>query len=225
MHDDLYERICNWSYVYLLCMYDDYMVIYGTWISIPKPTSKRLLKETRVPLPPDPIDAPKRHFVFEKLTPKPSKTNSTQKAWICLVFFFEKKHVNSNTNSRLFYRNHGRFTYMYHKNLQFMLANIPFPRILGPMFFNVAPKNLSSETVHRPSDGGSLGGFGFEGEVTSFGGTLVRVSGVAATANQPTCPRIRYTPEKLNGWNLRKLLKWGLVPIIFFSKWFVGEPR
>lgn len=77
-----------------------------------------------------------------------------------------------------------------------MLANIPFPRILGPMFFNVAPKNLSSETVHRPSDGGSLGGFGFEGEVTSFGGTLVRMNGVAAMANQPTCPPGSGTPLK-----------------------------
>ena len=40
--------------------------------------------------------------------------------------------------------------------------------------------------VHGPSDGGSLGGFGFEGEVTSFGGTLGRMNGVAAMANQPT---------------------------------------
>ena len=54
------------------------------------------------------------------------------------------------------------------------------------MFFHIASKeSLPSETTTTfmaPSDGGSLGGFGFEGEVTSFGGTLGRMNGVAAMA-------------------------------------------
>ena len=54
------------------------------------------------------------------------------------------------------------------------------------MFFHVASKaslpSVSTTTFMAPSDGGSLGGFGFEGEVTSFGGTLGRMNGVAAMA-------------------------------------------